>query len=103
MRKIRNVVRFELEGDIPLPMQNVVVDCLFMSKRDKGAEVIAFALPKSTLITYMELFPNDYKPNFLTPDLVSLSFLTPNEKSDIYGVFDLGIDKVALTVVSQGR
>ncbi len=103
MRKIRNVVRFELEGDIPLPMQDVVVDCLFMSNKDKGAEVIAFALPRSTLITYMELFPNDYKPNFLTPDLVSLSFLTPNEKRDVHGIFELGIDKVALTAVSQGR
>lgn len=101
--KIRKVVRFEMEGDIPLPIQDVLVDSLFLSKKEKGAEVIAFALPRSTLNKYMELFPKDSRPHIVVPDLVALSCLGPHKKSGIYGVFEIGIDKVAMAVVSQRR
>lgn len=101
--KIRKVVRFEIEGDIPLPVQDVLVDSLFLSKKDKGAEVIAFALPRSTFDQYMELFPKNSKPHVVIPDLVALSCLDPHKKSGIYGVFEIGIDKIAMAVVSQGK
>jgi type IV pilus assembly protein PilM len=55
-RKIRDVLKFEIEPHIPFPVEDVVVDCTKIRDLDNGGcEVLAAAVSKKTLAEHLHI------------------------------------------------
>jgi hypothetical protein len=91
-----------LEGDIPLPLEDVVIDAVAI-KEKKGAKVFAFALPKELFKEHLNLFPEGFKPKIVIPDFVSLSFLKLSEQKEEAGILEVGDEKLTLIATSSGK
>jgi type IV pilus assembly protein PilM len=108
-RKIREVLKFELEPHIPSPVEEVIVD--FAKIRDTeagGCEVLAVAVPKQVIVEHLQVLALAG----LSPDIVDW---------EIYGglngylawrhvslpvpvaLINLGASKTTITIVQGGR
>jgi hypothetical protein len=101
-RKVKQAIPFEMEGDIPLPLEDVVIDSVVI-KEKKGAKVFAFALPKEIFKEHLNLFPEGFKPRIVIPDFVSLSFLKLSEQKEDTGILEVGDEKLTLIASKHSK
>lgn len=55
VEQVRQVVPFEMESHLPLPLDDVVVEAQLLSAREGATQVLAVALPKAGLREYLDL------------------------------------------------
>jgi hypothetical protein len=61
-----------MEGLVPFPIEEILVDSLPSGPTDTGNSVMALAVPKATIADVLMLFPQDRMPDRVIPDFVSL-------------------------------
>ncbi len=101
--ELRDVIRYEMEGDIPVAVKDVVFDYIPSVKKDKHYEIIAFILCRKTMSSYLELFPDDAKPVLVMPELVALANLMPNKGIHEYSLLEINSDRVSMLSMLDGR
>ncbi|MFQ5901099.1 MAG: hypothetical protein ACE5IH_06030 [Thermodesulfobacteriota bacterium] len=102
-RKVRQAIPFEMEGDIPLPLENVVIDSVIM-KSGGETEAFAFAIPREILKEYTDPFPDGFKPRVVIPDFVALSFLNvPESRSGTGILIETGHKKITFAAIHHKR
>ena len=102
-RIVRKTLPFELEGIIPVPMEDVLVDSVSSGRADGGSSVLALAVPRNTIDDVLRLFPEGRMPRRIIPDFVSLLSLgvkIQEEKEAIYGVLSIERESLSLVVLA---
>ncbi len=107
-RKIREVLKFELEPHIPLPVEDVIVDFAKLRDTDAGgSEVLAAAVPKAALADHLRIF----ELAGLVPEVVEWEifgelngYLAWRPLSDVGAVVlvNLGASKTTIKIVNGG-
>jgi type IV pilus assembly protein PilM len=107
-RKIREVLKFEMEPHIPYPVEEAIVD--FAKLRDTdgaGCEVMAVAVPKSTIDEHLRVF----ELAGLAPDVVDWEVFgelngylawRPAEHPGPVALVNLGASKTTVKIVKDG-
>ena len=101
-KTIQDVLRFEMDGDIPIPVEDAVFDYTLSGRRNKDYELIVFIAPRDTVEEYLSLFPKDFKPTFMMPDLVALSHLDPQKGIDNYSIIEVESDRISMVAMING-
>lgn len=108
-RKIREVLKFEVEPHIPYPVEDVIVD--FVKTGDTGpagCEVLAVAVPKTTLADHLRIF----ELAGLVPQVVDWEIFAglnayhswrPSAPPGAVALVNLGASKTTVTIVQHGR
>jgi type II secretory pathway component PulL len=102
---IRKVLPSELDGTLPLPIEDLLIENAPAARSDKGTVVFALALPKKTAVDYMALFPDGRKPVRIVPDFIALLSLARHCHDDngIYGLLDVDGDSASVVIIGDGR
>jgi general secretion pathway protein L len=107
-RKIRDVLKFELEPHLPYPVEEVVVDFATVREVDGGCEILAVAVPKAVLAEHLRVF----ELAGLTPEIVDWetfgavnSYLAwrPQPVPAPVALVNLGASKTTISILRQGR
>ena len=116
--KLAQVVPFEMENLIPMPLEDVTVGSLLLPAREapegadktKGAEVLVTAAPKEKLAEHLRFMASaDLSPSAITIDgmaLFSVSQFLKEEGAQVPGdmaIIDVGASKTTLCLVQEGR
>ncbi len=104
-RKIRKILPFEMEGLLPVPVDELLLDSVHSSATDKGSCVVALAIPKKTVADYTSLFPENRKPVRIIPDFLSLVSLGKKIEGNRkrYGILNFGEAATSVVIISDGR
>ncbi|MBI4831346.1 MAG: pilus assembly protein PilM, partial [Candidatus Lindowbacteria bacterium] len=94
--KIRQTLKFQIEPQIPFPVDQIISDYVLIRKSDDGAECLAIAVNKSLISDKLEVLKlAGVEPNILTLDALALA--------DFYtDPFDFSPDKVTV-LLHAGR
>lgn len=108
-RKIRDVLKFELESHIPYPVEEVVVDFAKVREtEDGGCEVLAVAVPKAAVAEHLRIF----ELAGLTPEIVDWevfgelhSYLAwrGSAAPDPVVLLNLGANKTTVKILQGGQ
>ncbi|MEY4704148.1 MAG: hypothetical protein RL042_344 [Nitrospirota bacterium] len=116
--KLAQVVPFEMENLIPMPLEDVTVGSLLLPAREsqdgaaktKGADVLVTAAPKDKIAEHMRFMASaDLSPSAITIDgmaLFSVSQFLKEEGAQVPGdmaIIDVGASKTTLCLVQEGR
>src|SRR4026207_120784 len=116
--KLAQVVPFEMENLIPMPLEDVTVSSLVLPAREpqegaekpKGAEVLVTAAPKDKIAEHLRFMATaELSPSAITIDgmaLFSVSQFLKEEGAQVPGniaIIDVGASKTALCLVHEGR
>ncbi|RMF86668.1 MAG: type IV pilus assembly protein PilM, partial [Nitrospinota bacterium] len=107
-RKIREVIRYELEPHIPYPVEEVIVDFCILERQERGAKVLVAAVSKEVVADHLSLLQEaGIEPEIvdleLFGDLNTYFALYPSEKGEeVVGLVNVGASKTTLKVV-QGK
>ncbi len=107
--KIVQVLKAEIEGHVPLTVDDSVVDFIPVDgKGGEGLEVIAVAAAKKTLGRQLEsLAALDIVPTFVTYSPIAvfraILALTPSLKDHVFGIIHLGAKYVSFSLCESGR
>jgi general secretion pathway protein L len=111
LRKIRDVLKFELESHIPYPVEEVIVDFAKVEDTESGGcEVLAVAVPKAAVAEHLRIF----ELAGLTPDIVDWevfgelnSYLAwrgaEATASGPVALINLGASKTTVKILEGGR
>lgn len=104
-RKIRKILPFEMEGLLPIPVDELLLDSVHSSSTEKGSRVMALAIPKKTVADYTSLFPENRKPVRIIPDFLSLTSLGKKikETHKRYGILNFDKTTTSIIIISDGR
>lgn len=73
-KQIAQALEFELEQEIPLPLEHCVTSTVFGAKHSEGRDVVSATLPGNVLKTFLEeLQHNEINPQIVTLDALSLN------------------------------
>jgi general secretion pathway protein L len=107
-RKIRDVLKFEMEPHIPYPVEDVVVDFAKIRDTDAGGcEVIAAAVPKTAIADHLRLF----ELAGLAPEVVDWEVFgelngylawRPGADSRPVALINLGASKTTVKIIQNG-
>jgi general secretion pathway protein L len=105
-RHIRQAVPFELEGQIPLSLEEVVVDAQIVKNTAEGATVLAVAIPKRVLaehLSTMTVAGLDPTTVGLAP-LAPLSLLTSanRELTGVTALIEVGEQRTSVALLHDG-
>ena len=116
--KLAQVVPFEMENLIPMPLEDVTVSSLVLPAREpqegaekpKGAEVLVTAAPKDKIAEHLRFMATaELSPSAITIDgmaLFSVSQFLKEEGAQVPGniaIIDVGASKTTLCLVHEGR
>ena len=116
--KLAQVVPFEMENLIPMPLEDVTVGSLLLPAREseedtaksKGSEVLVTAAPKAKIAEHLRFMASaDLNPSAITIDgmaLFSVSQFLKEEGAQVPGdmaIIDVGASKTTLCLVHEGR
>jgi general secretion pathway protein L len=116
--KLAQVVPFEMENLIPMPLEDVTVDSLLLPAREsldgtakpKGSDVLVTAAPNAKLTEHLQFMASaDLNPSVITIDgmaLFSVSQFLKEEGAQVPGdmaIIDVGASKTTLCLVHDGR
>ncbi len=106
-KKIEQTLPFELEGLIPFPIEDVVIDYQVLETNSSGSKVLAICAHKGTLDAHLKIYKTSgIDPQVLIPPSVSLanlSKLIQGESPEPILIIDVGDTETALSLVSHGR
>lgn len=104
-KKIRKTLPYELDGLLPFPIDELLIDSVVSAPPEKGSSVMAVAIPKKTVSDYLGLFPEGRKPVRVIPDFISLLSLGMNigHEHGTYGVLNAGDSASSIVLISGGR
>ena len=104
-KKIRKTLPYELDGFLPFPIDELLIDSVVSTPPEKGSSVMAVAIPKKTVSDYLGLFPEGRKPVRVVPDFISLLSLGMNigHEYGTYGVLNAGDSASSIVLISGGR
>jgi type IV pilus assembly protein PilM len=107
-RKIREVLKFELEPHIPYPVEDVVVDFAKIRDTDTGGcEVLAAAVPTTTMVDHLRMF----ELAGLMPEVVDWEIFgelnaylawRPLPDSGPVALVNLGASKTTVKIINDG-
>jgi general secretion pathway protein L len=108
-RKIREVLKFELEPHIPYPVEDVIVDFVKLRESEAGGcEVLTVAAPKQAIAEHLRIF----ELAGLAPQIVDweifgelngyLAWQRPSAPGPI-ALINLGASKTTVAIVKEGR
>ncbi|HJS65834.1 MAG TPA: pilus assembly protein PilM [Nitrospiraceae bacterium] len=116
--KLAQVVPFEMENLIPMPLEDVTVGSLVLPAREsqegteksKGSDVLVTAAPKVKIAEHLRFMASaDLNPSAITVDgmaLFSVSQFLKEEGAQVPGdmaIIDVGASKTTLCLVHEGR
>ena len=101
-KRTGEILPFEMEDDIPMDIKDVVFDYLPSLVTDKTYEVIVFLLPAQTLEMYLNLFPEERRPEVVIPEHVALSGLKPLKGTGPHCLIGMEPDRVSMVLFSEG-
>jgi type IV pilus assembly protein PilM len=109
LRKIREVLQFELEPHIPYPVEEVIVDFAKVRETEAGGcEVLAVAVPKEALAAHLQIFALAG----LVPEIVDWEIFgtfngyrtwRPTPLSEPVALVNVGASKTTVTIVKDGQ
>ena len=104
-KRIRKSLPYEMDGLLPFPIEELLIDSLSSTPSEIGSRVMAIAIPTKLLQHYLSLFPEGRKPSIAIPDFVSLLSLGINIKGEegIYGIVELEAGKTSMVLIQDGR
>ena len=105
-RQLNQTVPFELESQIPLALEEVLVDFQVVGRTAAGVTVLAVAIPKRTLAEHLDLLA----AAGLDPTVVGLTSLAPLALLNLSGVeqdgttalLDIGEQRTAVLLLQDG-
>ncbi len=107
-RKIREVLKFEMEPHIPYPVEDVIVDFAMIRETDgAGCEVLAVAVPKTTIAEHIHIF----ELAGLVPEVVDWEIFgelngyfawRPSQNPGPVALVNLGASKTTVKIVKNG-
>lgn len=107
-RKIREVLKFEMEPHIPYPVEDVIVDFAKIRETDAaGCEVLAVAVPKTTVAEHIHIF----ELAGLVPEVVDWEIFgelngylawRPSQGPGPVALVNLGASKTTVKIVKDG-
>jgi type II secretory pathway component PulL len=94
--KIRQTLKFQIETQIPFPVDQIISDYIHIRKSEEGAEILAIAVNKTVIAERLEVLKlAGVDPNTLTLDALALA--------DFYtDPFDFSPDKITV-LMHAGR
>ncbi|HXH10452.1 MAG TPA: type IV pilus assembly protein PilM [Alphaproteobacteria bacterium] len=108
-RKIRDVLKFELEPHIPSPIEDVIVDFYKIRDTDAGGcEVLAVAVPKTVMADHLRVFD----VAGLSPEIVDWEIFgelngylawRPRPTAAAVALINLGASKTTIAIVQERR
>jgi general secretion pathway protein L len=116
--KLAQIVPFEMENLIPMPLEDVTVGSLVLPAREsqegaakaKGSDVLVTAAPKVKIAEHLRFMASaDLNPSVITIDgmaLFSVSQFLKEEGAQVPGdmaIIDVGASKTTLCLVHEGR
>ncbi len=116
--KLAEIVPFEMENLIPMPLEDVTVGSLLLPAREsqegtakaKGSDVLVTAAPKTKIAEHLRFMNSaDLSPSAITVDgmaLFSVSQFLKEEGAQVPGdmaIIDVGASKTTLCLVHEGR
>jgi len=104
-KRIRKALPYEMDGLLPFPIEELLIDSLSSTPSETGSRVMAVAIPAKLLQHYLSLFPEGRKPSIAIPDFVSLLSLGINIKGEdgIYGIVEMEEGKTSMVLIQNGR
>jgi type II secretory pathway component PulL len=102
---IRKTLPFAMEGLVPFPIEEILVDSVPSAPTGTGNSVMALAVPREAIADLLKLFPEGRVPQRVIPDFLSLlSFgVSLKQEQGIYGVLDIERDSTSMVFISGGR
>lgn len=105
--EIRQILPFELEGEIPFPVEEIVASYLVREWGKEGSELLALASTQQAVSAYLDRFrPLDLDPVILEPDITALAHIVPGATPDppqTLGILDMGATKTNFLLVHENR
>ena len=116
--KLAQIVPFEMENLIPMPLEDVTVGSVLLPAREstagtektKGSDVLVTAAPKAKIAEHLQFMASaDLNPAAITIDgmaLFSVSQFLKEEGAQVPGdmaIIDVGASKTTLCLVHEGR
>jgi general secretion pathway protein L len=116
--KLAQIVPFEMENLIPMPLEDVTVGSLVLPARESkegagkanGSDVLVTAAPKAKIAEHLRFMASaDLNPSVITIDgmaLFSVSQFLKEEGAQVPGdlaIIDVGASKTTLCLVHEGR
>jgi len=108
-QKIRKIIYFEAEGQLPFNLDEVIVDYMILSQSAQSTKLLVFAVPKLILKNYLEkLHAIGIDPVTISVDMIALyNLMMVNTKKSALTeaclVMDLGATKTILCGINEGR
>lgn len=109
LKKVDATIEFEMEGYLPLPMEDLLIDYQFLETGKTGSTVLASYAKKSEFVKFLHLMSgSDLDPRFVgcePVEMVNLTKLGVLQQQGACAVLDMGHEKtnVAIFVDSQLR
>lgn len=106
-KKIEQTLPFELEGLVPFPIEEVLIDYEILGSDASGSKVLAVCTKKSIVDAHLKMLKaSGIDPQVLVPSSVALANLSkqiqgPSPEPIL--IVDFGHEETALSLASQGR
>ena len=105
-KKIAQVVPYEIEGFLPMNVEDLVIDHQILNRREGTSEVLVSAAPKKTIERYLELL----REVGIDPKIIELDSMALFNISRFFGAFyekgnlliDIGRRRSSLCIVKNG-
>jgi general secretion pathway protein L len=105
--KIQQTLPFELEGDIPFPVEDIVAHYLVREKDNEGTGLLALASTVQAVGGWLDRFrPLGLDPVILEPEVSALSHLVPGGAPGApatFGILDMGATKTNFVLIHDNR
>jgi general secretion pathway protein L len=105
--RIQQTLPFQLEGEVPFPVEEMAAGYLLQGSRSDGTELMAVVSTREAVREWLAHFrPMGLDPVALEPEIAALSHLVPKALGDppaTFAVVDMGATKVNLLAYHEGR
>lgn len=106
-KKIEQTIDFELEGHVPLPLEDMLVDYHILSIEENRSTVLAAYLPRSRFVKYLDMLQMaGIDPKYIGIDSIDLTniaqvAMVPQEA--VYALVDVGHEKTNVCIMEGLR
>ncbi len=105
-RKIRQVIRYELEPHLPFPLEEAIIDFYIVDDRlPDRTLVLAFAFNKKVIEKHLRILDKaGLRPEVVDLDSTSLfNIYALKEDKEIVALINLGAGQTIIDIISEGR